>query len=136
MIEFDPEYAPGEDTMIWYFWEGLRLPLRVKMKHRGREFNSFEELVEKAVNAEAKATLWPRSYTCKTDQYCLWGSQPLAAKASTQNQPIKDSRVEEPKSRPQKLKAPAPQHSNSIKIFEQARKEKKKKDKQYQGQKP
>ena len=44
---------------------------------------------------------------------------------------MKDPRVEKPKSRPQKLKAPAPQRStNNAENFKQARKEKKKKEKQ------
>ena len=44
---------------------------------------------------------------------------------------MKDSRVEKPKSRPQKSKAPAPQHfTNNAKTSKQARKEKKKKEKQ------
>ena len=71
LIEFDPEYASEEDTMIWYFREGLRPSVRVKMEQRGQELNSFKELVEKAVDAEAKAALQPRFYACKIDQYCL-----------------------------------------------------------------
>ena len=108
LIEFDPKCAPEEGTMIWSFREGLRPLVRVKMEQLGRELNSFEELVEKAVDAEAKTALRPHSYACKTDQYCFWGSRPSAAKASTQGQPMKDPRVEEPKSRPQKSKALAP----------------------------
>ena len=53
------------------------------MEQRGQELDSFEELVEKVVDAKAKAALRPRSYACKTDQHCLWGSRPSAAKAST-----------------------------------------------------
>ena len=37
------------------------------MEQRGRELDSFEELVEKAVDAEAKAVLRPRSYAYETD---------------------------------------------------------------------
>ena len=67
LIEFNLECAPKEDTMIWYFREDLRPLMMVKMEQRGRELNSFKELVEKAVDAKAKAALRPRSYTCKTD---------------------------------------------------------------------
>ena len=70
--------------MIWYFQEGFRPSVIVKMEQRGRELNSFEELVKKTVNAKAKAALWPRSYACKTDQHCLRGSQPSAVKTNTQ----------------------------------------------------
>ena len=105
------------------------------MEQRGRELDSFEELVEKAVDAEAKAALRPRSYARETDQYCLRGSRPSAAKASTQGQPMKDPRVEEPK-KPKESKAPSPQRSDSTETSEQARKEKKKKDRRYCGRKP
>ena len=106
LIEFDSKWALKEGTMIWYFQEGLCPSVKVKMEQCGRELNSFEELIKKAVDAEAKAAFRPRSYACKTDQYCLRGSRLSAAKTSTQGQPMKDPRVEEPKSRPQKLKAP------------------------------
>ena len=121
LIEFDSEWAPEEGTMIWYFREGLRPSIRVEMEQRGRELDSFEELVEKAVDAEAKAALRPRSYARETDQHCLQGSRPSAAKTSTQGQPMKDPRVEEPKSRPQELKALAAQRStNNAETSEQA----------------
>ena len=86
--------------MIWYFRKGLCPSIRVEMEQRDRELNSFKELVEKTVDAEAKAALRPCFYTRKTDQYCLRGSRPSAAKASIQGQLIKDPKVEEPKSRP------------------------------------
>ena len=105
------------------------------MEQGGRELNSFEELVKKTVNVEAKAALRPRSYACKTDQHFLRGSQLLAAKGSTQGQPMKDLMVKEPK-KPQKSKAPAPQRSNSTETSVQAWKEKKKKDRRYRGRKP
>ena len=60
--------------MIWYFRKSLCPSVRVEMKQRGQELNSFKELVEKAVNAEAKAVLRPCFYARETDQYCLWGS--------------------------------------------------------------
>ena len=116
--------------MIWYFREGLRPSVKVEMEQRGRELDSFEELVEKAVDAEAKAALRPRSYARETDQHCLRGSWPSAAKTSTQGQPMKDPRVEEPKSRSQESKAPASQRSSdNAETSEQAWKEKKKKEK-------
>ena len=98
------------------------------MKQRGQELNSFKELVEKAVDAEAKAALRPRSYTRKTDQHCLWGSRPSAAKTNTQGQQMKNPKVEKPKSKPQKLKASAPQRSDNAEASEKAWKKKKKND--------
>ena len=69
--------------MIWYFWEGFRLSVRVKIEQRGRELNSFKELVKKAVDAKAKAALRPRFHACKTNQHCLRSSQPSTAETST-----------------------------------------------------
>ena len=100
LIEFDSKWAPKEGTMIWYFRKVLRLSVIVEMEQRGRELDSFEELVEKVVDAEAKAALRPCSYARKTDQHCLRDSWPSVAKANTQGQPMKDPRVEEPKSKP------------------------------------
>ena len=54
------------------------------MEQRGRELNSFKEIVEKTVDAKAKVALKPRFYACDTDQHCLWGSRPSAAKTSAQ----------------------------------------------------
>lgn len=56
-MEFDSVRVPKEITMIRYFREGLKLSIKAEMDQRGREFNSFQELVEKAVKAEAKAAL-------------------------------------------------------------------------------
>ena len=43
--------------MIRYFREGLRPSVRAQLDTRGRNYDSWEEAVEKAVNAEAKALL-------------------------------------------------------------------------------
>ena len=45
--------------------------MQVKIEQRGRELDSFEEIVEKAIDAKAKAALKPRSYACNTNQYFL-----------------------------------------------------------------
>ena len=66
--------------MIWYFWEGFQPSVQVKMEQRGQELNSFEEIVEKAIDAEAKAALRPCSYARDTNQYCFRSSQSSAAK--------------------------------------------------------
>ena len=122
--------------IIWYFQKDLCLSVTVEMKHCSQEFDSFDELVKKAVNAEPKAALRPCVYICKTNQHCFWGKRLSIAKTNTQSQLIKDPRVEKLKFRPQKSKTPTPQRFNSTEISEQARKEKKKKDKQHWGQKP
>ena len=83
LIEYNPECALEEGIMIWYFRQSLRPSGKVKTKQRGWELDSFKELVKKAVDAKAKAALWPCSYTRKTDQHCFWGRQPSVAKSST-----------------------------------------------------
>ena len=113
LFEFDSECVPEEGTMIWYFQKGLRPLVRVEMEQRGRKLDSFKELVEKAIDAKAKAALRTRFYACETNQHCLQGSRPSAAKTSTQGQPMKDSRVEKPKSKPQESKAPALRRSTN-----------------------
>ena len=99
LIEFDPNCALEEDTIIWYFWKGFRSSVQVKMEQRGQKLNSFKEIVEKAVNAKAKAALRPCSYTCNTNKDCFWDNWPSAAKTSTQGQPMKDPWVKKPKPR-------------------------------------
>ena len=98
------------------------------MEQRGRKLDSFKELIKKAVNAKAKAALRPRSYARKTDQHCLQSSWPSTAKASIQSQPMKGPRFKKPKSKPQKLKAPALQRFNNAETSEKAQNEKKKND--------
>lgn len=84
--------------------------MRVEIDQRNRELNSFDEIVEKTVDAKVKATLRPRSYTCKTDQYCARNSYHAAIKFYIQASLMKDLRVKESKARtqeawPQKLHA-------------------------------
>ena len=81
--------------------------MTVKIKQRGQKLNSFEEIVEKAIDAEAKAPR-PYFYACDTDQYYLWGSWPSEAKSSIQGQPMKDPRVKKSKPKTQEQKASAP----------------------------
>ena len=62
--------------MIRYFREGLRPSIRAQLDARGRELDSWEEVVEKAVDVEAKALLEIPSGTQKIDAKCLWGYKP------------------------------------------------------------
>ena len=120
LTEFDSIGAPTETTIIQYFREGLKPPIKAKIDPCDRELDSFEELVEKAIEVEAKAALRPGFYARETDHRCLWGSYPtFIAK-------IKDPKPEDPKSRPQEMKASNFQHSKNTKTSEKVRKEKKK----------
>ena len=120
--EFDLDGAPGEPTMIRYFWEGLKPSIRAEMEQPGRELDIFEKLVKKAKGAEAKAALWPRIYDLDTSLYCLRGNRPEPEKAEIG--PWKDPRVEKCKPRTQKAKPAASQPSTAETY--KARKEKKK----------
>ena len=102
-LEFDADEAPGEPTMIKYFREGLKPSIRAEIEQYGRELDSFEDTIQKAVNAEAQATLSPRSATRETDQHCPQSTWPaISTAAKSQGSPMKDPRVEEPKTRTQK----------------------------------
>ena len=115
--------------MIWYFWEGFRPSVQVEIEQYGQKLDSFKETVKKAVVAKGKAVFKPCSYACDINQHCLQSSWPSAAKTSTQGQPMKNSRIEEPKPRSQEQKALAPQRFDSAEISKQAWKQKKKKEK-------
>ena len=77
------------------------------MEQRSWESDSWEELVKKAVSAEAKAGLLSTSLIQDMDQRALRGNRPVhtTAKAQTQSLSIKDPRVEEPKSKPSESKS-------------------------------
>ena len=107
LLEFDADGAPREPTMIRYFREGLKPSIKAEIDQRDRELDSFEELVQKAVNAEAKAALRPCSTTREMDQHCPWGTWPAnSTVAKGQGNSLKDPRVKaKPKSRAQESKA-------------------------------
>ena len=62
--------------MIRYFREGLRPSVRAKLDTRGRNLDSWEEAVEKAVNVKAKASLQSSSITRNIDSRCPQGNKP------------------------------------------------------------
>lgn len=70
LLEFDTDGARKEGIMIRYFRKGFKPSIQAEIKQRGCELDSFEELVEKAVDTKAKAALMPCSYAWETDQHC------------------------------------------------------------------
>lgn len=69
------------------------------MEQRGRELDSREELVEKAVDVEAKAGLQPTSFVIEIDQRCPRGNRlahTTVAKFPTQGSSFWDLKLEEP----------------------------------------
>ena len=65
--EFDPAATLNKETMIRYFQEHLSPSVRTQLDTQGRNQDSWEEVVEKAVNAEAKALLQSSSSICDLD---------------------------------------------------------------------
>ena len=86
--------------MICYFRKGLKPFIKVEMEQQDRESMDFEEMMQRAVNAESKAGL--KSSTMVRDlvihcprSHC--SSNSTASKVQTQGITIKDSHLEEPK---------------------------------------
>ena len=76
LMEFDPAAAPTESTMVRYFEEGLKPSIKAEMNQDATYLDDYEELVAKAIRAEAKAGLRPSSYVRETDQQVFRGSRP------------------------------------------------------------
>ena len=68
--EFDKEGALEESELIRFFREGLRPSIKAQIEQRKQEHNSWEELVKKAIDTEAKASLQPPSILREMDQHC------------------------------------------------------------------
>ena len=68
--------ALNEDTIIRYFQEGLRPSIRAQLDVRDRELDSWDEVVDKTVDAEAKTSLQALSGTREIDSQCPCGQQP------------------------------------------------------------
>ena len=73
--EFNEEGAPEEFDLIWFFRESLRLSIKAQIEQWGREHDSWKELVEKAIDAEAKTSLQPPLILHEMDQYCPHNNQ-------------------------------------------------------------
>ena len=71
LLKFDAKWASAEDTKICYFRKSLKPSVWAKIEQRSWELNSFEEFIQKAVDADAKAALQPHFYICNADQYCF-----------------------------------------------------------------
>ena len=91
--------------MICYFRESLKASIKVEIEQHDQEFMNFEEMMQKAVNVEAKAGLksstivqesdarYPRSHRLSHNTF---------SKVQTQGTTVKKPRTEE--SRPKRAK--------------------------------
>ena len=131
LVEFDPIQIPNELTMICYFREGLKPSIKIEMKQQDRESTNFKEMVQKAVNAEAKAGLRSSIMVRDLDIRCPRGHCPsnsTISKVQTQKTSAKEPRPEEsrPKeAKPAEGKAPVPPRTNAAEPSEQEKKDKK-----------
>ena len=55
--KFDSVVASNKDTMIRYFQEGLQPSIRAQLNVKNRDLDFWNEVVDKTVDIEAKASL-------------------------------------------------------------------------------
>ena len=120
--------------MIRYFRKGLKPSIKVEIEQQDRASTSFKKMMQRAVNAEAKADLRSSTMVRDLDARCPRGHRPshnTSSKVQSQGSNNKDSsRSEEPK--PKDLK-PAPPRNDAA--AEPAKKEDRKdKKKRFRGQ--
>ena len=97
--------------MICYFWKGLKPSIKVEIEQKDREFINFEEMVQKTVNAEAKAGLRSSTMVRDLNAHCFRGHCPshnTSSKVQTQGSSHKDS------PRSEKLKPKDPKLAPSL----------------------
>ena len=70
-MKFDPVATPTESTIVRYFEEVPKPSIKPEINQEATHLDHYEELVVKAVRAEAKAGLRPSFYVRETDiQVC------------------------------------------------------------------
>ena len=82
MLEYDPVATPMEVTIVRYFEESLKPFIKAEMDQDNSQLIDYEELVAKAVRAEAKAGLCPSLYVRETNLNCLQGNRPAHTNAN------------------------------------------------------
>ena len=107
--------------MICYFWKDLKPFIKVEIEQQDRASTTIEEMVQKMVNAEAKAGLRSSIMVRDADSRCPRGHRPsktTSAKVQTQGSTAQESKPEESRLKDLKLadeKTPAPPHTNEPK---------------------
>ena len=66
-MEFDPATTSTESTMVRYFEKSLKSSIKAEIDQDATYLDNYEELIDKAVKAEAKTSLQPSSYIQKID---------------------------------------------------------------------
>ena len=74
--KFDSVAALNEDTIIRYFRKDFRPYIWAQLDVRDRDLDSWDEVVDKTVDAEAKASFQAPSGTREMDSQCPQGQRP------------------------------------------------------------
>ena len=85
--------------MICYFRESLKPSIKVEIEQQDRESMDFEEMMQRAVNVEAKAGLNSSTIVRESDAHCPRGHHPshkISSKVQTQGTTAKKPRSKEP----------------------------------------
>ena len=100
LLEYDLVGALTKHTMLRYFREGLKPSILAELEYRDLKLESFDQMIKKVINAEAKSTLRPRSSTKEMDPNCPQGSRLAnSTVAKSKSSATKDPRTEKPKVR-------------------------------------
>ena len=67
VLRFDIDGAPEKSDLIRFFREGLKPSIKAQMEQEGQELDTWKEMIEKAVEIEAKAGLQLASYIREMD---------------------------------------------------------------------
>ncbi len=78
--EFDPTGTPNKTILICYLREQLCLSIQAYLDYQGRDLDRWEEVVEKAGDAEAKANLQPLFYVRDINVRCPKDHHPSTKK--------------------------------------------------------
>ena len=125
--------------MIYYFRKGLKPSIKVEIEKQDRETMDFEKMVQRVVNAEAKAGLRSSAIVRDSDIRCPRGhrsSNSTASKVQTQGTSAKGP--EESRTKEAKLaegKAPAPPRITATESSEQGKKDRKDKKRRFRERK-
>ena len=127
--------------MICYFQEDLKPSIKVEMEQQDRESMDFEEMVQRAVNAESKVGLKSSAMIRDSDIRCPRGhrlSNRTASKVQTQGMSAKETCPKEsrPKeAKPAERKTPTPPRTNAAESLEQGKKDRKDKKRRFREEK-
>ena len=75
-MEFDLAATSTKSTMVRYFEKDLKPSIKAEIDQDATHLDDYEELIAKALKAEAKASLQPSFYMRETDIQVLRESRP------------------------------------------------------------